>query len=1266
MDGYSVTTTEGLRPADDSFHPLQERIARFNGSQCGFCTPGMVMTMFATLKKAECEGADGVTMEQMEKAFDGQLCRCTGYRPILDAAKSLAKDSDIEDFVCKDSPTGAYDRAVDPPFPDFLRGYTPSPLRFSSPAAAVNPITYARALSLDDALEEMSAAKGRGETSRVVVANTSVGIYKDAAASVLVDIGSINEMRQIKLTAAGLEVGAVASLANLEDALRSHAEALKATDEGSSFVPLADHVRRIANVHVRSVGSVGGNLVLASTRGFLSDLSTILLGAGATVTIAKKGARKSSMSLLGRGGGHKTELRSLPFADFLATFDAATAATEIVTSITIPRTRPGQHYRSYKAAIRPVNAHALVNAAFLAQVTPDGVVAEATLAFGGVGRTAVLAGATAAFLQGKELSTETVAGALEVLRGELVVEGERAKYRSNLVSGFFYKFMKSLQSNLEALKTAAAGAPSGAGAGVAAEAVESGPRGLTHGKQDLTQGAEGDPVGAPIVKIEAHRQAAGEAVYTDDQPEFPGTLYAAYVSSTRARAKITARDYAPALAAAGVVAVIDASNIPEGGKNDSAALPFDVELFFAEDEVVFHGQAVALVVAETLRQAEAAAELVQITYAEPDAPAILTLEAAIAANNVIPGVTNTFSRGDATANLPNATHRNSGTFTIGSQKHFYMETQSSYAVPDEDGCMVMYTANQHPTGVQATVAGALNLPQVKVRAQQRRAGGGFGGKITRQNTHACAVAVAAKALRRPVKLVLNRNVDMRMTGGRHDYRVEYDVGFESDGRITALHLNTALDGGIWADLSFFCNMAYGRGVDQGYFVPHMSSTATAYRTNTPTRTATRGPGEIQASYAIETVMEVVAHATGVPAQTVRELNMYTAPAEGEEETRDLGGSKLSHFTLPRVWSELKQTSQFEARVAAVEAFNAEHRWRKRGLSMTPVKYHVGQMSTGAIVNVYGDGSVQVTHGGSEIGQGINTKVVQVAASELGKLTGKPLDLSRISVSEYCTSRIPNMSMTGGSTTSEGSCAATRRCCQTIVARLAALEEGIKATKGVQDADGAGAGAGGSDELCWEDYTRAGSAFGQETDMQATSLFSGRDGGDYHNWGAALSEVELDVLTGETIIRQVDMLYDCGISLNPAVDVGQCEGAFTMGVGMMLREEHIVDGESGALLTDGTWEYKPPSAMCTPQQFNVAFLKDSPFPKGVLSSKASGEPPLVLAASVAMAARQAALAARKHMGADVSGVFPHMDTPNTVDMLQLACGVDAADAAQFEM
>ncbi len=731
-------------------------------------------------------------------------------------------------------------------------------------------------------------------------------------------------------------------------------------------------------------------------------------------------------------------------------------------------------------------------------------------------------------------------------------------------------------------------------------------------------------VGEPVRHDSAHLHVAGEAAYTDDILEARGTLHAAFGLSQRAHARIRSMDLAAVRAAPGVVAVLTAADIP--GENNVGPILHDDPLLAAA-EVQFVGQPVFLVVAETVDAARRAARLGAIDYEE--LPAILTIEDALAQRSfVLPTVT--LQRGEWQAAIDAAPHRLKGGFRIGGQEQFYLEGQVGYAVPREDGDVLVYSSTQHPGEVQLQVAHVLGVEAHRVAVECRRMGGGFGGKETQASHPACATALAARATGRPVKLRYDRDDDISITGKRHDYLVEYEVGFDAAGRIAGIDLLFASRCGFSADLSGPVNDRTVMHADNAYYLPAVRIVSHRCKTNTQSNTAFRGFGGPQGMMAIEVVLDEIARALALDPVAVRRTNFY-GPG------RDLTpyDMRVEDFVADRLFDELAASSDYAARRAAIRAWNAASPVVKRGIAMTPVKFGISFTATffnqaGALVHVYTDGSVLLNHGGTEMGQGLFTKVAQVVAHELG------LDLDRVRVSASDTARIPNASATAASSGSDLNGKAAQAAAAAIKARLVAFaaERFQVAPEAIRFAANQ-VEIGAAKRLPFGEFVRL--AYLARVQLWASGFYrtpkihydpktlKGRPF-YYFSYGAAVSEVAIDTLTGETRLLRADILHDAGRSLNPAIDLGQVEGGFVQGMGWLTTEE-LWWNASGRLMTHAPSTYKIPVASDVPADFRVKLWERGENAEdSIHRSKAVGEPPLMLAISVFQAIRDAVAAA----------------------------------------
>ena len=730
--------------------------------------------------------------------------------------------------------------------------------------------------------------------------------------------------------------------------------------------------------------------------------------------------------------------------------------------------------------------------------------------------------------------------------------------------------------------------------------------------------------GSNIPHESARAQVAGAATYVDDIPEVRGTLHAAPILSTVAHGKLRGVDASAALAMPGVRDVILAKDIP--GHPMLASFMGD-EPIFAIDTVQHVGQVIGLVVAGTVMQARHAARKVRLDI---DAlPAILTLRDALAAKNyVLPPVF--VQRGDAGLALAKAPNTLSGTLEVGGQEHFYLEGQVAYALPQEQNQWVIHSSTQHPGEVQHWVAHALGLDNHAVRVECRRMGGGFGGKETQAGHLAVWAALAAHKLRRPVKLRLDRDNDFMITGKRHPFAFDYTVGFDDTGRLCGLQLMMAANCGFSADLS---GPVADRAIfhaDNAYFLEDVAIASYRCKLNTQSHTAFRGFGGPQGVIVIEAILGDIARHLGLDALDVRLRNLYGTQTRNTTHY----GMPVEGNILQPLLSTLERTAQYRRRREAISVWNTNSPVIKRGLAITPVKFGISFTATlfnqaGALVHVYLDGSIQVNHGGTEMGQGLNTKVAQIVADELG------VPFERVLATASDTSKVPNASATAASAGTDLNGRAAQFAARHVRDKLSAFVGGL---------DGCGAGAirfeagqvmsptatRAFDEVVklayanriqlWSDgFYRTPKIHYDKATLTGRPFY-------YFAYGAACSEVAIDTLTGESRVLKVDILHDVGRSINPAIDIGQIEGGFVQGMGW-LTTEHLVWNDKGHLSTHAPSTYKIPTAGDVPEHFTVSLWPEPNHEDNVFGSKAVGEPPFMLAISVYEALRDAVAQAR---------------------------------------
>ncbi|MER7492113.1 xanthine dehydrogenase molybdopterin binding subunit [Streptomyces pharetrae] len=764
----------------------------------------------------------------------------------------------------------------------------------------------------------------------------------------------------------------------------------------------------------------------------------------------------------------------------------------------------------------------------------------------------------------------------------------------------------------------------------------------------LSQRPEKPVVGVPMPHESAALHVTGTALYTDDLVyRTKDVLHAYPVQVMKAHGRITALRTEPALAVPGVVRVLTGADVP--GVND-AGMKHDEPLF--PDEVMFHGHAVAWVLGETLEAARLGAAAVQVELEE--LPSLITLQDAIEAGS-FHGARPVMETGDIDAGFADSAHVFTGEFQFAGQEHFYLETHAALAQVDENGQVFVQSSTQHPSETQEIVSHVLGVPAHEVTVQCLRMGGGFGGKEMQPHGFAAVAALGAKLTGRPVRFRLNRTQDLTMSGKRHGFHATWRIGFDADGRIQALDATLVADGGWSLDLSEPVLARALCHIDNTYWIPNARVAGRIAKTNTVSNTAFRGFGGPQGMLVIEDILGRCAPRLGLDPMELRERNFYQP---GQGQTTPYGQPVTQAERISTVWQQVKDGAGIADRRREIAAFNAAHPHTKRALALTGIKFGISFNLTafnqgGALVLIYKDGSVLINHGGTEMGQGLHTKMMQVAATTLG------IPLHKVRLAPTRTDKVPNTSATAASSGADLNGGAIKNACEQLRERLvqvAATQLGGNASD-VRIVEGVARVLGSDKELAWDDLVRT--AYFQRVQLSAAGFY--RTEGlhwdartfrgspfKYFAHGAAATEVEVDGFTGAYRIRRVDIVHDVGDSLSPLIDIGQVEGGFVQGAGWLTLEDlrwDVSDGPNrGRLLTQAASTYKLPSFSEMPEEFNVTLLENATEEGAVYGSKAVGEPPLMLAFSVREALRQAA-AAFGPSGVDVELASPA--TPEAV-------------------
>ncbi|XP_050092812.1 uncharacterized protein LOC126575867 [Anopheles aquasalis] len=1181
--GMDVTTVEGIGSKQNGYHATQKLLAHFNGTQCGYCSPGMIMNMYSLLEAKQ----GNVTMEEIENSFGGNICRCTGYRPILDAFKSLAVDADqklkdkcqdIEDLtkICPKTGSACAGKCS-------AAGAKPNQ-RKGLHLSFEQDREWHKVYDISDIFAIFESIGDRPYT--LVGGNTAHGVYRRSEdLEVFIDVNAIEVLRSHSL-GTSLTVGAGTTLTELMELMTNTA---KRNPSFSYLEHLVRHVDLIANVPVRNTGTIAGNLSIKNQHNeFPSDLYLILEAADATLTVLEAHGKTSIFKP--------------------SEYVAMNMNKKVLLNVVLPPLDPKEYvYRSFKVMPRAQNAHAYVNGAFLVKTEGSSIVSS-NICFGGINPQFTHATKTEAFLRGRNLLTnDTVQGALKVLAEELtpdwVLPDASPEYRKNLALSLFYKFVLSVAAELNVT--------------IKPEFISGGTmlnRSVSRGAQHFSNERQSRETNWASArkgpKLEGLVQASGEAKYVNDLPTIPGELYAAFVLGTQVHAEIDSIDPSAALQLSGVIAFYSAQDIP--GTNDfmpvKSKFTQNVEEILCSKRIQFHGQPVGIIMATDFDQSQLAARKVIINYkassSEPIYPTVKEVANAQAEDRIKPidyGFTGS-QYSDALIDEPSH-HSITGTFESGGQYHYTMETQTCVCRPLEDG-MEIHSATQAITLTQIAIAQMLGMPENSLQLIVRRIGGGYGGKASRAVQIACACALVCYLTQRPVRLIMTLESNMAAIGKRYGIVSSYRVKTDSTGAIVHLRNEFLHDAGCNSnEAPDFVEPYYGNCYQKECWAV-ISKTAI---TDSASNTWCRAPGTTEAYAMIESIMEHIAFETGQDPLEVRLRNMLA-----DSEMREL----LQNF---------RRDTEYDQRLEAIRQFNVENRWRKRGIAIVPLKYPVAYFGTlHALVSVFHtDGTVAITHGGIEMGQGINTRAALVAA----KVLQIPLD--KIIIRPTTNLTAPNDFCSQASITSEAVAHSVLMACETLLKRMEPIRRQTP------------------DDASWEQLTNE--CHRQGVDLCATAMYNGDVLPSYSVWAMSCAEIELDVLTGNVVLHRVDILEDAGQTINPEIEIGQIEGAFMMGVGLYLTEALVYDPRTGELLTNRSWNYRPPGAKDIPIDFRVRLLQNTLLPTGVQRSKATGEPAVNMGIVVLFALRNAINAARRDAGAPEEWI--PLGSPSTPDRIR---------------
>lgn len=1332
LHGTSIMTIEYVGTKCDG-KQIMDNMVESCGSQCGYCSPGFVMTMYGLLKKNE-----ALDEQAVEDQFAGNICRCTGYRSILNAMHKTASawEPDLQEQG------NEHDQL------------TKNTARFELEIEK-GDLNWFRPLNIDEVLRLLVKYKRLGKLVKIVQGNTSIGIYKANVEdpAVYIDVSALPGWKRITQKSSSLHLDGGVTITELFDYLSTKIQGNN-DPAYKGLKVLHTHIKSIAGVQVRSVASVAGSLMMVrnhekSQQPFPGDLFTVFLTLGVSIKYITPDKEE-----------HVCLLKDFPAVEKLP-------EGFLICEIIIPFNDPGEIIQTYRVARRIQNSHPIVNAGFSCRFNEDGGLRSLNIVYGGIAHTALLlADASAAIMniEGFQWTLPFVEKAIAIIRQHLNIfystdtPGITREYKIALAVNLFYKFFvyvaKERGIHLDKREFSAIDLHRPVARGdhhffdspffdpmmktittpkfliadkLEEKAVHIAPIPIVRNlevPEILAVKSTKEPVGKGVPKkIDAPVQVAGRTKYTHDLSGPPDTLNGYYVYSEHRNAHFSYLQdekglYELLATKFPDIKYINSSHIPNQKIQDDnydADYPSYYDPVFAKKVVTCYGQPIGLVVCNDLKKAKEAAIFIQtqIVY-EAIEPIICDIEDARKYLSILKQKPGDHKQGmdvifrvlpdddpekNEKMSWMDKPEQVAGQVFVqckqqtGAQYHFYMEPQGAIAIPKENDQIEIYASTQNHASCQTRIAESLSRPLNCVHVGTTRLGGGFGGKELRQVYVAAAAAVAAVVLNKPVRLLLDRSTDMQMVGTRHPYDGSYSVVSNEEGLISRMRIDYESDAGISFDCSYPVMDLSLLCAENAYNIPVFKTTGTVYRTNTQSRTAFRSFGLVQATLITESAIEHLAFQLNKLPEDIRKLNFYADGFANIDPPITHYGAKFPFGRINQIWDKFREKIEFDTRLEKVRQFNLENKWKKRGISMIPLKYGISYtfrpMNQGsAYIIVYReDGSVMLHHGGVEMGQGLHTKMAQIVATELG------IDIKNIRIGETNTATIPNVSSTGASTGSDLNGGAVQMACRILKKNLMDFIENAKSDLGkdkgrlypdTTDAEiiemskiGHGdkenswinkwsrliAIAGNARLNLSAQFSFASPSLGKLKSFDNPSNFQIDDKDSrifyYYNNCVAASEVEIDVLTGQFEILRADLLYDAGDSLNENIDVGQIEGGFIQGVGCLTTEEMLY-AESGKVISDGTWEYKPPCTKTIPQEFNVYLLKyvktdDMRNPLkdtyGINSSKSTGEPPLVLANTVFFAIRHAIAEARSERG--LTGWFP-LSAPATVEKIQMAC------------
>ncbi|XP_061376909.1 uncharacterized protein LOC116770937 [Danaus plexippus] len=1173
---WDITTIEGIGNRLHGYHPIQVSLAENNGTQCGYCSPGWVMAMYSILKNKK------PTMLEVEQSFGSNICRCTGYRPILDAFKKFASDAhdilDIEDLeICKKSGRPCAKNSCDESDWCFV---TENEINERMLHIVLNDNRdWFKATCVSDIFDVFQA---KGTQSYMLLAgNTGKGVYPILEyPRVLINVNDVKELREHYIDQ-NLVIGGATTLTELINIF----DTVGRVNFFGYLKILNEHLQEVAHIPIRNNATIAGNLMLKNLHpDFKSDIFILFETIGAQLTIQTG----------------RNQLKIITMQSFLS----ENMHGKILLNVLLPPLSTEHKIVTFKITPRSQNAHALIHAGFLYKVDHNERVLESRIVYGGLSPSYTRSWKTERYLIGKQLlRNETLQGALKVLNTELVVTESlpdpSVQYRRQVALALFYKGLLSLcaQNRLNPRY-------------VSGSSKIHKTRPVSEGTQIFDTNPSLWPLNKPIPKLDGLIQCAGEAKYSEDVPRLPGEVFAAFVLTTVALGKINHIDASRALEEPGVLAFYTAADIPGRNSFIPAVNLFNRadEEFLCNGEVKYFNQPLGIIVAECQSIADKAVHLVQVIYSDIKNP---VLDIRVAKHD--PSKLKLFQTINATSAGTDIAKVIKGEHSIYTQYPFTMETLVTVTHPTEEGLRI-YAATQWMDSVHVVISRALLLDQNRIDIYVRRLGGGYGYKLSRVTQVSLGSALVAYKLNRPCRFIQSLSTNMRATGKRLPCSTNFEISVNKTGVIQKINYDLYTDNGYVINETL---VILGVGLyNNVYKSETWNYNVYEVITDTPSNTWCRSPGTLENIAMSELLMERIAYEMNLDPLDVRLANLDTT----------------KYNDILEMLETLKTNSQYEERKIRVDKFNNENRWKKRGLRFSFLRWDpIGTQYLEVNMCVYyDDGTVALTHAGIEMGQGINTKAIQIAAYFL------KIPIEKIQVKPNDTVIAPNCFGSGGSITSQNIGIGVQRCCEELLRRLEPVRNQLN-------------------NPSWEELVKK--AYEMNVDLQVHDLVSAKDEQKYNIYGVTLAEVEIDVLTGEWEIMRVDLIEDVGRSVNPELDLGQIEGAFIMGVGYWTTENIVYGPENGEILTDRTWEYWVPGPRDIPQDFRVYFRKRSFSTEKILGAKASGEPATCMGISVPFAMRAAIASTRKESGMPE---WFQIDGPFTVDKIYLACATKFED------